>query len=577
MYKCDSFSSAIAKATEILNYGGLGHTSVLHTSDDLRISEFANASPTTRVLINSPSSQGAIGDIYNFRLKPTLSIGCGRWGSGSLTSEITPMSFLSVKTVAERRDRYLWMKVPPHVYFEQNCLPPALREEMHINQYKRVFVVSDRGCVDARIVGKVTAVLNTISTITAFEVFSNVEPDPSFSTVVLGAAEMKRFQPDCIVAVGGGSPMDAAKLMRLLYEQPSFTHDFSSLAARFMDINKRIFKLDSSKSRPSLICIPTTSGTGSEVTPFAVIFDNATRKKYALASYSFTPECAIVDADLATTQPRNLAINSGFDALSHAIESLVSVLASEFTKPLSLSAAQTILAPAGKGGLRDAVSVSLPLLQKHMAQKRVHHAATIAGTAFSNAFLGIAHSLAHTLASNFHLPHGLCCILVLPYVIRFNAACNPTKMTAFPNLHSPGAAAAYSQVYGGRGGEPEEAEGGSVDALIHNIQQLRRELGSPMSIRAATADSTTADFDRVVDDMSLAAFGIIYHAHNTYCCSLSSIIILHQTTSVRARIHDCPWLQNSRFFLVLLILHISIHLFLCTKVLLQNAWEGVDP
>jgi acetaldehyde dehydrogenase/alcohol dehydrogenase len=504
LYKSDSIESATSTAVQLLSYGGLGHTSVLYTTDESRISAFSLACPATRVLINCPSSQGAIGELYNFRLKPTLTIGCGKYGSGSLTTEISPLNFLSIKVVVERRDHHLWFKSPQNIYFAANCMPPSLREEIRIFNIKRVFIVSDRGCQEAKIVDRVVDMLKAIPSIVDFQVFSTVESDPSFNTVKAGAKELMLFKPDCIVAVGGGSPMDAAKIMRMLVENPQFiADDFSSVISHFTDINSALLRLDPRVPRSRLICIPTTSGTGSEVNPFAVI-SSINGQKNQLASYSFTPDTAIVDSELTATQPKALAINSGLDALSHAIESLVSILASEFTKPYSLHATKILLAPIGKGGLRDAVQTSnqITLHESNVAKKNVHRAATIAGLAFANSFLGIGHSLAHALGSYFQLPHGLCCALVLPYVVRYNSASNPTKLSMFPNIHSPIAGDAYSEV----------VNGGSVNDLIEQIQELRKDLGTPMSIRDALihhggySSFNHSDFDKLIDEMCLKAF-----------------------------------------------------------------------
>ncbi len=375
MYRASNFHDAVAKAEKLIEFGGLGHTSVLHTNpanlDD--IAYFENIVKTSRVLINTPSSQGAIGDLYNFKLDPSLTLGCGTWGGNTISDNVTPHHLLNIKTVSERRENMLWFRVPPKIYFKYGSLPVALRE---LAGKQRAFIVTDKPLFDLGIVDKVTAVLEEIGV--KYDIFHDVEPDPTLSNVNKGLALLRSYQPDVIIAIGGGSPMDAAKVMWLMYEHPDV--EFEGLAMRFMDIRKRVYELPSLGQKAMMVAIPTTSGTGSEVTPFAVVTDDRVGVKYPLADYALTPNIAIADPELVQNMPKKLTAYGGIDALTHALESYVSVMASDFTDGLALQAIDLLfkyLPSAYKKGANDPE-----------AREKVHYAATIAGMAFANAFLG---------------------------------------------------------------------------------------------------------------------------------------------------------------------------------------------
>ncbi|MGY4589700.1 acetaldehyde dehydrogenase / alcohol dehydrogenase [Thermostichus sp. MS-CIW-40] len=491
LYRANDFHSAVDVAVQLVNFGGRGHTSVLYTDPANRddIAYFENALQTARVLINTPSSQGAIGDLYNFKLDPSLTLGCGTWGGNSISENVGPRHLLNIKTVTQRRENMLWFRIPPKVYFKPGCLPIALRE---LAGKKRAFLVTDKPLFELGILHPITQVLDEIRV--SWDVYHDVEPDPTLSNVNRGLEQLRQFQPDVIIAVGGGSPMDAAKVMWLMYEQPQV--EFEGLAMRFMDIRKRVYELPPLGQKAQLICIPTTSGTGSEVTPFAVVTDDRVGIKYPLADYALTPTMAIVDPDLTLKMPKKLTAYGGIDALTHALEAYVSVMASDFTDGLALQAIKllmTYLPRAYEKGAEDPE-----------AREKVHYAATIAGMAFANAFLGVCHSLAHKLGSTFHLPHGLANALMITHVIRYNATDAPFKQAIFPQYRYPNAKHRYAEIadYLQLGGADDDEK---VMRLIEAIEELKRKLGIPATIREALGEKEREFYDRL-ETMAEQAF-----------------------------------------------------------------------
>ncbi|HLO88766.1 MAG TPA: bifunctional acetaldehyde-CoA/alcohol dehydrogenase [Nostocaceae cyanobacterium] len=478
MYRAQDFQEAVDKAEQLIEFGGMGHTSVLYTAPENRehINYFEAKLQTGRVLVNTPSSQGAIGDLYNFRLDPSLTLGCGTWGNNSVSDNVGPKHLINIKTVSERRENMLWFRMPPKVYFKYGCLPVALRD---LTGKQRAFVITDQPLFELGIADKVTEVLEEIGI--KSQVFYEVEPDPSLTTINKGLDQINHFQPDVIIAIGGGSPMDAAKVIWLMYEHPET--EFDGLAMRFMDIRKRVYELSPLGTKAILVAIPTTSGTGSEVTPFAVVTDDSTGIKYPLADYALTPNMAIIDPELVMNMPKKLTAYGGIDALTHALEAYVSICASEYTNGLALEAIRLLfkyLPSAYKNGAKDP-----------KAREKVHYAATMAGMAFANAFLGICHSLAHKLGSTFHVPHGLANALMISHVIRYNATDAPFKQAIFPQYKYPNAKWRYARIadYLGLGGTTEEEK---VNLLIEAVENLKRDLDIPTSIKAAiTEDEKT--------------------------------------------------------------------------------------
>jgi len=490
MYRAKDFDEAVEKAQTLILFGGMGHTSVLYTNPTNveRIEKFGDTASTGRVLINQPSSQGAIGDIYNFRLEPSLTLGCGSWGGNSVSENVGVKHLMNVKTISERRENMLWFQVPQKIYFKSGCLPLALQD---LKGAKRAFVVTDKPLYELGICDMVTRELEKLGV--EIQVFSDVKPDPDLSTIREGNARIRMFQPDLLIAVGGGSPMDAAKIMWLMYEHPEI--EFEDLALRFMDIRKRVFEFPHLGDKAQLICIPTTSGTGSEVTPFAVITDDATGKKYPLADYALLPSMAIVDPDLVMTMPKKLTAFSGLDAIVHALESMVAVTATDFTIAMSLESSRVLfkyLRKAYNDGLTDV-----------HAREKVHNAATMAGMAFANAFLGVCHSMAHKLGAAFHLPHGLANVLLIEQVIRFNATDAPRKQAAFPQYGFPEAGVRYARLarYIGLGGM-EDSDQVMVARLIEAIRALAKDLDIPASIQEAgvSEEAFLAQLDQLAED-----------------------------------------------------------------------------
>ncbi len=506
MYGAKDFNEALHKAYELVEFGGAGHTSVLYTDERKteRIDMFAKKLRTGRVLINSPSSQGAIGDLYNFRLEPSLTLGCGSWGKNAVSENVGVKHLLNYKTVAERRENMLWFRIPPKVYFKRGATDLALRE---LKGKKRAFIVTDRYLFDSRTVDNVTSVLKEIDV--DFQIFFDVKPDPTLSTINEAMGMINAYKPDVIIALGGGSPIDAAKIIWLMYEQPET--DFKDIAMRFLDIRKRICDIPELGKKAMMVAIPTTSGTGSEVTPFAVITDDKTGIKYPIADYALTPHMAIVDPNFVDSMPKGLCAASGIDALTHAIEAYVSALATNFTNSPALEATKLIfryLARSYRNGADD------PL-----AREKVHYASTLAGMAFANSFLGICHSMAHKLGAAFHIPHGIANALIINQVIRYNSTDCPTKQCAFPQYKFPKAKAKYGQIvdnleFGCMNGKVVEnyqfdcmrnkTDEDKVDMLVCAITELKKELDIPLSIKDAGVSEK--DFYDKLDELVDLAF-----------------------------------------------------------------------
>ncbi|NMF07450.1 bifunctional acetaldehyde-CoA/alcohol dehydrogenase [Clostridium beijerinckii] len=490
MYKAKTFDDALRLASRMIELGGFGHTSILYTNQVEsidRIEKFGVAMKTARTLINMPASQGAIGDIYNFKLAPSLTLGCGSWGGNSISENVGPKHLINVKRIAERRENMLWFRVPDKIYFKFGCLPIAL-EELKAMKKKRAFIVTDRVLFDLGYTHKITDILseNHIE----YKIFSDVEPDPTLKAAKLGADAMRDFNPDVIIAIGGGSPMDAAKIMWVMYEHPDVR--FEDLAMRFMDIRKRVYEFPPMGEKAILVAIPTSAGTGSEVTPFAVITDQQTGVKYPLADYALTPNMAIIDAELMMSMPKGLTAASGIDALVHAIEAYVSVLASEYTNGLALEAIRLTfkyLPDAYNGGTTNI-----------KAREKMAHASSVAGMAFANAFLGICHSMAHKLGAFHHVPHGIANALLIDEVIRFNATDAPRKQAAFPQYKYPNAGWRYARIadYLNLGGNTEEEK---VELLIKAIDDLKAKVGIPKSIKefGVSEEKFYASMDEMVE------------------------------------------------------------------------------
>jgi acetaldehyde dehydrogenase/alcohol dehydrogenase len=493
LYKAKNFAESLDKAVKLVELGGFGHTSVLYTdqikSKD-RIAKFSEVMKTGRTIINMPSSQGAIGDIYNFKLAPSLTLGCGSWGGNSVSENVGVKHLLNIKNVAERRENMLWFRVPEKIYFKYGCLAMALKELEDMNK-KKAFIVTDKVLYNLGFVDKITDVLDEIQM--DYKVFFDVEPDPTLATAKKGAEEMRSFEPDTIIALGGGSPMDAAKIMWVMYEHPEIR--FEDLAMRFMDIRKRVFKFPKMGEKAMMVAIPTSAGTGSEVTPFAVITDEKTQIKYPLADYELTPDMAIVDAELMMNMPKSLTAASGIDALTHAIEAYVSVCASEYTNGMALEAIRLIfkyLPQAYNDGPNNI-----------KAREKMAHASTMAGMAFANAFLGVCHSMAHKLGSMHHIPHGIANALLINEVIRFNAVDNPRKQATFPQYKYPNAKWRYARIadYLQLGGNTDDEK---VELLIKAIDNLKAKLNIPKTIKEAGVSKQK--FFATLDEMSETAF-----------------------------------------------------------------------
>lgn len=490
MYKCDGFEDGLQKARALVELGGIGHTSVLYTekTNKNRIERFGDIIKTGRVLVNMPSSHGAIGDLYNFRLEPSLTLGCGSWGGNSVSENVGVKHLLNIKTVAHRRENMLWFRVPAKLYHKYGCLPIALQE---LKNKKRAFIVSDSYLYNSGTVDKVSSVLKGMNI--DCESFHQVKPDPTLSTIEEGMKVINAFKPDVIIGLGGGSPMDAAKIMWLLYEHPEIK--FEGLALRFMDIEKRIYSLPEMGKKAEMVAIATTSGTGSEVTPFSVITDDKTGMKYPIADYALTPTMAIVDPELVMSMPKGLTAASGIDAITHSLEAFVSIMASDYTNGLALESLRLLfkyLPESYKKGDADS-----------KAKEKVHNASCIAGMAFANAFLGVCHSTAHKLGAAFHIPHGIANAMMINQVILFNATDNPLKQAAFPQYEYPTAVSRYARIadYLGLSGKNEMDK---VNSLTKEINKLKKLLDIPASIKEYGVDEK--EFLALVDDLAEQAF-----------------------------------------------------------------------
>ncbi|MEG0492326.1 MAG: bifunctional acetaldehyde-CoA/alcohol dehydrogenase [Clostridia bacterium] len=494
MYKAKDFEDAAKKAERLIEDGGHGHTASIYLNPNTqreKLLKFAQMVETCRVVVNTPSSQGGIGDLYNFKFAPSLTLGCGSWGGNSVSENVGVKHLLNIKTVAERRENMLWFRAPEKVYIKKGCLPVALQELKDVMNKKKVFIVTDQFLFQNGYTKAVTDRLDEMGITHA--TFFNVAPDPTLASAREGCAAMTAFAPDCIIAIGGGSAMDAAKIMWVLYEHPEA--DFLDMAMRFSDIRKRIYHFPKMGEKAYFIAVPTTAGTGSEVTPFAVITDEQTGVKYPLADYELMPKMAIVDADLMMNAPKGLTSASGIDAVTHDLEAIASMLATDYTDGLALQSLKMIFAylpRAYNDGLSDAI-----------AREKMANAATMAGMAFANAFLGVCHSMAHKLGAFHHLPHGVANALMINEVIRFNAAEVPTKMGTFPQYDHPHTMARYAMVADalGLGGKTDDQK---VANLIAAIDDLKGKIGIKPTIKAYGIDET--DFLARLDDMVEQAF-----------------------------------------------------------------------
>ena len=490
LYKACDFEDGVNIAKKLVNLAGKGHTSVLHTDSRFneRIKYFSENLNTGRIIINSPSSHGAIGDIYNFKLAPSLTLGCGSWGKNSTSENVNIKHLLNYKTVAVRRENMLWQKLPPKIYFKRGAVDLALKE---LKDKKRAFIITDRFLFNKGIAFNITKILEEINV--DYQIFFDIKPDPDIKTVNEALNIINSYNPNVIIALGGGSPIDAAKLVWLLYEQNQTK--FNDVALRFMDIRKRICKIKQLGEKAIFVAIPTTSGTGSEVTPFTIITENNSHIKYAIADYSLMPNMAIIDPNFVDDMPKNLTASSGIDALVHSIEAYVSIMASNFTNSNALEAIKLIfkyLKRSYDNGKSDPV-----------AREKMHYAATISGMAFANSFLGICHSLAHKLGATFNIPHGISNALLICQVIKYNSNICPTKMGLFPQYKYPDALNRYCQIADELciNGENESQK---VDNLINEIQKLKVDIDLPLSIK--DYGIAEKDFYSKLDEIALLAF-----------------------------------------------------------------------
>jgi len=488
--RATSTEHGIALAEQMVEFDGLGHSAAIHTQDDALTVEFGKRVKAVRIIANAPSSLGGIGDIYNAFI-PSLTLGCGSYGHNSVSNNVSAVNLVNVKRVGRRNNNLQWFKVPAKTYFEPN----AIRYLADMAGIERVTIVTDATMTTLGFVDKVIDVLNRRSNTVALQIIDQVEPEPSVRTVQAGAAQMRHFKPDTIIALGGGSPMDAAKVMWLLYEHPEIV--FSDLKQKFFDVRKRAFKFPVLGDLAKLVCIPTTSGTGAEVTPFAVISDPDAGKKYPLADYALTPSVAIIDPVLTSKMPRSLAADSGFDALTHATEAFVAVYANDFTDGMALQAIRLIfdnLAQSVNGDPADPATRD--------AREKMHNAGTIAGMAFGNAFLGIVHAMAHVIGSTYHLVHGRTNATLLPHVIRYNGKV-PTKLTSWPKYEHYVAPERFQQIAAMLGlpaATPEEG----VESYALAIEALRAKVGIPASFQAQGVDEQ--EFIGRLDEVAYGAY-----------------------------------------------------------------------
>lgn len=491
MYKSSGFEESLDIADKLVMLGGLGHTSIMYVNvtQAEKIDKFGIRMKTGRTLINMPASLGAIGDVFNFKLEPSLTLGCGSWGGNSVSENVGVKHLINVKTIAERRENMLWFRVPQKVYFKYGSLATALQELK--GNHKKAFIVTDRTLAELGYTEYITKVLDTEGI--DYRIFSDVKEDPTLSSTQAGAKAMLEYKPDVIIALGGGSAMDAAKIMWVLYEYPHLR--FRDLAMRFMDIRKRIVSFPTMGIKAKFVAVATSAGTGSEVTPFSVITDDETGIKYPIADYQLTPHMAINDPELMLTMPKGLTVASGIDVLTHAIESYVSVMSTEYTKPYSKEAARLVFKY-----LPESVELGSEAIK---AKEKMANASCLAGMAFANAFLGINHSLAHKLGGKFHIPHGVANALLMEEVIKYNATDNPTKMGVFPQYKYPSSIQRYAELseYLGLSGKTNEDK---VESLIKAIRELKQRIGIPMSIKEWGISEK--DFMDAVDEMSVEAF-----------------------------------------------------------------------
>ena len=494
MYKAKTFDEAIEKAEHLIADGGYGHTSSLYINtltEKEKMAKHAQAMKTCRILINTPSSHGGIGDLYNFKLAPSLTLGCGSWGGNSISENVGPKHLLNIKTVAERRENMLWFRAPQKVYFKKGCMPVALDELKTVLGKKRAFIVTDSFLYMNGYTKPITDKLNEMGIV--YQTFSDVQPDPTLANAQAGAKAMNAFKPDVIIALGGGSAMDAGKIMWVMYEHPEV--DFQDMAMRFIDIRKRVYTFPTMGEKAYFVAIPTSSGTGSEVTPFAVITDQETGVKYPLADYQLLPNMAIIDTDNMMSQPKGLTSASGVDALVHALEAYASVMATDYTDGLALKAMKnvfTYLPSAYDNGQTDVI-----------AREKMADASTMAGMAFANAFLGICHSMAHKLGAFHHLPHGVANALLITQVMKFNAEECPTKMGTFSQYQYPHTLERYAECArfcGFYGKDDQEC----LDKFIEGIEELKARVGIKKTIAEYGIDEK--DFLDRLDEMVEQAF-----------------------------------------------------------------------
>ncbi len=494
MYRAVDFNDALNKAETLIADGGYGHTSSLYvdvTTAKNRIDEFAERMKTCRILVNTPSSQGGIGDLYNFKLMPSLTLGCGSWGGNSVSENVGVKHLINIKTVAERRENMLWFRAPQKVYIKKGCLPVALDELTTVMNKKKAFIVTDSFLYKNGFTKCITSKLDELGV--SHATFYNVEPDPTLACAIEGARQMRAFEPDTIIALGGGSAMDAAKIMWVLYEHPEA--DFMDMAMRFMDIRKRTYTFPKMGEKAYFIAIPTSAGTGSEVTPFAVITDEKSGVKYPLADYELMPNMAIIDTDLHMSAPKGLTAASGIDAVTHALEAYASMLATDYTDGLALQALKVIfeyLPAAYENGQTDVV-----------AREKMANAATMAGMAFANAFLGVCHSMAHKLGAFHHLPHGIANALMIDEVIKFNSSEAPSKMGTFSQYDHPKTKRRYAEIAEclNLGGKNDDDK---VKNLIKAIDDLKKKIGIKKTVKDYGIDEQ--DYLARLDDMTEQAF-----------------------------------------------------------------------
>ena len=497
MYKYDTVEEAFQNAEQLIADGGYGHTASIYINELTRkdvLDEFMERMKTCRIVVNTPSSQGGIGDIYNFRLAPSLTLGCGSWGGNSIHENVGVKHLLNVKSVAKRRNNMLWFRAPEKVYIKQGCLPVALDELGSVMNKKKAFIVTDSFLYANGYTGPIEKKLDEMGIM--HTTFSEVAPDPTLACAKMGAKMMESFQPDVIIAVGGGSPMDAAKIMWVLYEHPDV--DFEDMAMRFMDIRKRVYTFPHMGDKAYFIAIPTSSGTGSEVTPFAVITDEQSGIKYPLADYELMPDMAIVDADMMMNAPKGLTSASGIDAVSHALEAYASIMATDYTDGLALQALKVLFEYLPK-----AYESAVTGVPDKEAREKMANAATMAGMAFANAFLGVMHSMAHKLGAFHHIPHGVANALMMNEVLMFNAKEAPTKMGTFSQYDHPHTLRRYAEVAEtlGIGGNDDDEK---LQNLLERISALKSEIGIMPTIRDYVPDEEA--FLKTLDEMSEQAF-----------------------------------------------------------------------